>query len=113
MPDFVASARAASNGAATVLIQHNKSGIVWVVSQISVRSDPVRNTASCRVSRNGQQLTSSALVPSTAAGQPFYRLNAADALEIAFANLQSGDFAYVTVSYSETQWGQYNDGTVI
>lgn len=113
MPDFVASARAASNGVATVLIQHNKSGIQWVVSQISVRSDPIRNTAQCRVSRNGQQLTNTALVPSTASGQPFYRLNAADALEVVFSNLTSGDFAYVTVSYSEGLWGMANDGTVI
>lgn len=113
MPDYVGSARAASNGIATVLVQHNKSGLQWVVSQISVRSDPVRNAAKCEVKRNGQQMATSALVPSTASGQPFYRLNAADALEIVFSNLQSGDFAYVTVSYSEAQWGQYNDGTVI
>lgn len=113
MPDFVASARAASNGTATVEIQQTKSGLVWVVSQMAVESQPVRNTAKCTVKRNGQLMTTTAIVPATAGGNPFYRLNAGDILSFFFENLTSGDTARAIISYEESQWGQANTGAVV
>lgn len=113
MPDYVVSSRAAADGTATVHIQHNKSGIVWVVSQLSVQDVPSSSVGQCTVKRNGQLMTTTSIVPATAGGQPFYRLNAGDDLECAFTNLTPSANAIVTASYSETQWGQYNDGAVI
>lgn len=113
MPDFATQERANALGIATINVQHNKSGIIWVVSQISVESSPVRPAANVAVTRNGRPMTTTAVVPATASGQPFYRLNASDILTLTYRNLTSGDTAIATISYSETLWGQFNDGSVI
>jgi hypothetical protein len=113
VPDFIASARAGSDGTATVTVQQNLAGLVWVVSQISVTSEPLRAAANCTVRRNGQLMTTTSIVPATAGGQPFYRLNSGDTLTFEFTNLTANDIARATVSYSESQWGEYNDGSVI
>lgn len=114
VPDFSASARADASGNATVRIQHNRSGIVWVVSQIAVENTPTTpSAAKAIVRRNGRYLTSTSIVPASAQGQPFYALNAPDVLEIDFSNVPVGDTAIVTLSYQETLWGQVTTGIVV
>jgi hypothetical protein len=113
MADYVNQARADAAGNATVIIQHNRSGIVWVVSQIGVRSNPSRPAGSVRILRNGQELMTSSVLPATAGGYPFYQLTSMDVLAVVFANLTSGDTAIVTASYQESLWGQVNTGNVV
>lgn len=114
VPDFSASQRADASGNATVTIQHNRSGIVWVVSQIAVEKSPdTPSAARAIIRRNGRYLTSTSIVPASAQGQPFYALNAPDTLEIEFSNLSVGDTGVVTVSYQETLWGETVAGTVV
>jgi hypothetical protein len=36
----VAAGAADATGAATITIQHNKSGVIWVISQMTIRTDP-------------------------------------------------------------------------
>lgn len=113
MPDFSTSARADAAGEATCLIQHNKSGLIWIVSQLAVESIPERSAARTFVYRNDRFLTSSSIVPASAQGKPFYRLNAGDKLEVRFDNLTSGDTAIVTVSYNEAEWGSTEAGDIV
>lgn len=113
MSDYVNQARADATGTAVVPIQHNRSGIVWVVSQIGVRSNPARPAGSVRIARNGQELMTSAILPATAGGYPFYQLTSMDILTVTVANLTAGDTAIVTASYQESLWGQANSGNVV
>lgn len=114
MPDYVIPAvKANAAGIAVARFQLNRSGIVWVVSQIAVRTSPPRPNAAVTVTRNGQTMTTSSVVPATAGGQPFYRLNNSDVLEATFTGLTLNDDAIVTLSYSESLWGQPNDGSVV
>lgn len=113
MPDFARSQRADAQGAATIVIQHNISGVTWVVSQIAVEDSPSSGTGICKVLRNGRIMTSSSLVPSTASGYPFYALTAQDKLELQFTNLTANAQAIATISYTEAPWGQPNSGNVI
>lgn len=113
MPDFPISARANASGIAVVRFQLNRAGVIWVVSQISVFSTPARQAATCNVTRNGQPMTNTSFLPATASGQPFYRLNPSDVLELTYRNLTNGDTAQAVISYSESLWNQPNDGNVI
>lgn len=113
MPDFAASARAVTGGTAVVRIQHNRSGIVWVVSQIAVESIPARPAANATIRRNGRYITSTATLPASAQGQPFYQLNASDLIEVSFANLGVGDNAIVSLLYTEDIWGVRQTGEVV
>lgn len=109
MPFFsVSSNRVVSGTTATARIQHGKSGIVWIVSQISVRTTPVRNTAQCTVNINGSYRTSTSLLPSSAQGTPFYALNPSDVMTVDFTGLAIGDVGIVEVGYDERGWGQYS-----
>jgi hypothetical protein len=114
MPDYVIPAvQANAAGIAVCRFQLNRSGVVWVVSQISVRTSPARQNTSVTITRNGQTMTTTSVVPATAGGQPFYRLNNSDVLEATYTGLTVGDSAITTLSYSESLWGQPNDGNVI
>lgn len=114
MADFSASARVPAAGTTCqVRIQHNRSGIDWVVSQISVETIPATPAGLAVVRRNGRYLTDTTQLPAGAQGQPFYKLSASDVLTIDFSNLVAGTTAICTVSYQEGTWGSPLDGVVV
>lgn len=99
------TALADASGNATVTIPPVKSGLQWTVPQFSVESIPTRVGASCVTRMNGNLITSTQVVPSTAAGVPAILVNAGDVLTFTFAGLTQGDTAKVTLSYNEALWG--------
>lgn len=108
------TAIAGAAGTAQVRIQHGRSGLQWVVSQISVQSIPLRTGATVTVNLNGQYWTSTSVLPATASGQPFITLNASDLLTADFAFLTVGDSAILNLFYVETHWGNAdNVGNVV
>jgi len=114
MAAFPGTAIAGAAGTAQVRIQHARSGIVWVVSQIGVTSSTLRSGSTATVSLNGQYITSAQFLPQSAQGQPFITLTGADVLTIDFAGLTSGDTAIANLLYEEGLWGQQRYlGTVV
>lgn len=98
----------ASSTTATVVCNHNKQNIQWVVWQISCESS--RGTVSLgqvdSIRRNGRFLTSSYILPAAAQGPPAIVLNGNDNLEVAFSGLVTGEQVVVTLFYEEIQAGQ-------
>lgn len=114
MPLLPATAVANAGGIAQVRIQHSRSGIQWVVSQMSVQSQPLRSGAAVTINLNGQFVTNSPFLPQTASGQPFITLNASDLITADFSFLTLGDVAILNLFYVETHWGNAeNVGNVV
>jgi hypothetical protein len=105
MPLLPATAKAVAGGTAQVRIQHNRSGLQWVVSQLSVESNPLRTGATATIKLNGQFVSDTPFLPQTASGQPFITLNASDLLTADFAFLTVNDVAILNIFYVETYWG--------
>lgn len=107
------SAQAGANGAATVTVAVNKSGIQWVVAQMSVEARPASPNGVCTVRMNGNYYTSTATLPATAGGQPALTLQAQDALTFEFSALTPGTTGVVTIWYVETPWGEVPSALVV
>ncbi len=91
----------------TVSIQHGKSGIDWIVWQMTVQSIPRRGSANVTVTRDGLYITSSLVVPSSAQGPPSIVLHTGSVLDTAFAGMLARDECLVTLLYEEVPWGQH------
>lgn len=108
MPDLVRSVQAAASGTATVTISGESipTGMVWVVSQISIETLPTRVTASATIRKNGRYLTSSAQgSASSAQGPPYISLTSHDILTIAWTGMTLNDSCIATLLYNEHIWG--------
>lgn len=100
------SATADATGKATVEITPNKSGVQWTVAQIGVETIPVRPAGNATTRLNGRYVTSTAVLPSSAGGQPFINIQPIDKLSIDFVGLTAGDSCIVSVFYNESLWGE-------
>ena len=105
MPSAPFTATANAAGIATVTIPPVLSGLQWTVAQSSVETLPTRSGVTCTTTLNGNLVTSTQVVPSTAGGSPAINVQAGDALVYAFTGLTQGDTAKVTLFYNESAWG--------
>lgn len=108
MPDLVRSIQAGSSGTATVTVSGESipTGMIWVVSQISIETIPSRVTASATVRKNGRYLTSSAQgSASSAQGPPYISLSSHDVLTVTWTGLSLNDSCIATLLYNEHIWG--------
>lgn len=99
------SAFVGASGTATLIIVPDKSGIQWVVAQISVDCSPSRPEGNATVRKNGQYVTSTITLPQTAGGEPALLLQYFDTMTITFSGCQPGDNVIGTVYYNEVPWG--------
>lgn len=109
MPDLVRSVQAGSSGTATLTISGESipTGVIWVVSQISVETLPVRVTASATVRKNSRYITSSSQgSASSAQGPPYISLSSHDVFTIVWTGLTLNDACIATLLYTEHIWGQ-------
>lgn len=97
---------AAASGSVAVTIQHGKTGLWWIVWQLSVASYPARSQASCTVTRNGNYMTSTATVPASAQGPPAWKLEPSDVLTFNFSGFHAGDECIATLLFEETLGGR-------
>lgn len=111
MSAFTANATAVTP--TIVQVVPNKSGVQWVVAQLGAETVPFRGTASTVVKLNGRYVTSSAVLPSSAGGQPYITLQSKDLLTVEFSGMTAGDQAIVTVFYVETLWGTVPTGEIV
>lgn len=108
MPDLVRSVQAGANGTATVTVSGESvpSGIIYVVSQLSVETLPVRTTATATVRKNGRYLSSTAQgSASSAQGPPYISLSSHDILTITWTGMTLNDSCIATLLYNEHVWG--------
>lgn len=109
MPALVRSIQAGASGTATLTISGESipTGVVWVVSQISIETLPVRTTASATVRLNGRYISSSAQgSASSAQGPPYISLTSHDVLTIVWTGLTLNDSCIGTLLYNEHIWGE-------
>lgn len=106
MPDITQSAKVtAASGIAQLDFVHGKSGVQWIVSQISNSTSPFRVGSTVTVKRNGRYLTSTPLASGdSASGPPAYLLNASDVLSLIFTGMTVGDQVEGTLFYDEKAW---------
>lgn len=98
-----------ATGASTVTVQcaHNKLNIRWIVWQMSVEVSASNSQAEVTsVRRNGRFITSSLTVPSAAQGPPALILDGNDVIDVAFAGMDVGEEAIVTLFYEEVLTGE-------
>lgn len=107
------TARANAAGLATVTITPDVAGIQWTVAQVGAETQPVRTTATVVTRMNGAYVTSSAILPSSAGGQPFFNLLHSDQLTMDFAGLTLNDVGVVSVYYKESPAGTVPTGDVV
>ena len=98
----------ATGGSASVLISHNLSQMVRVVSQISVGSTPVRGGVTANIQYNGSQITSTAVGSGgdAASGPPSLTLYAGDLITVTWNGVLAGDTCTATSVYQETPIAQ-------
>lgn len=109
--DVTQSARVPASGTVTIPFTHNKSGIQWVVSQLTNSTSPFRVGSVLTVQKNGQYVTSTPLASGDAAtGPPFLILNASDVLSFVFSGMTSGDQCTATIFYTEQAWSENPQG---
>lgn len=92
---------------ATVTIQPGRSGLDWIVWQMTVTSIPRRGGGQVTVNRDGIYLTSTIIIPSSAQGPPAIVLHDSSVLESAFTGMVAGDECIVTLLYEEVPWGEH------
>jgi hypothetical protein len=105
--------RANAAGVATVTITPDVAGIQWTVAQVGAETQPVRTTATVVTRLNGAYVTSSAILPSSAGGQPFFNLTHSDKMTMEFAGLTLNDVGVVSVYYKESPDGTVPTGDVV
>jgi hypothetical protein len=108
LPDFALSGRVGAAGTARITVAgFIPSGLVWVVSQISIEAQSSKPTMSAVVRKNGRFVTSSASgLSSSAGGAPYLALKPPDQLTVDYAGLNSGDTVLLSLFFREITWGQ-------
>lgn len=107
------SATADAAGNATIEVVPNKAGIQWTIGQVNAETIPFRGTASCTIRFNGRFVTNSAILPSSAGGQPFINLQSMDKMTVDFTGMSAGDTAVAAVFLKESLWGAIPDANVV
>lgn len=114
MPDLTISQKVGASGLARLDFIHGKTGIQWIVSQLSNSTSPFRVGSTLSIQRNNLYVTSTPLASGdTATGPPFLLLNAADVLSFIFSGMTSGDQVLATIYYSEHLWSPNPQGGVV
>lgn len=109
MPDLVQSARADASGTAVITVNPVLSGIIWIVSQVSVEAITSQVAVTSIFRKNGRYITSSNQgSSSTAGGSPSISCKSGDVLTMTWQGLVLNDTAILTMLYSELTWQQYN-----
>lgn len=109
MPDLVRSVQAGASGTAVVTISGESvpTGIVYVISQLSVETLPVRTSATATVRKNGRYISSTAQgSASSAQGPPYISITSHDVLTITWTGMTLNDSCIATLLYNEHIWGQ-------
>lgn len=107
MTEFASTANADSTGSATVTVVHGKSGLQWILWQLTIETIPTRTAASAVVRRNGAYITSSIIGSgSSAQGPPAIVLNDSDVLSVTWSNMTQGDECIARLLYEEVPYGQ-------
>jgi len=105
------TATADASGKASCLIALNKSGLNWIVWQVSVESIPVRSSANAVLRRNGIFVSSTIVgSASSAQGPPAFLLHQGDLLTVDWIGMTSGDECIATAFYEEVPIGQVGSG---
>lgn len=106
MADTSLTATANSSGIAVVSFAHNKSGLRWIVWQLTVETIPVRGGAQATIRRNGRYITSTIVGSgSSAQGPPALKMEPNDVLTCTWTGLTAGDEAILLFLYEEVPWG--------
>lgn len=114
MPELRKSVTVGSSGTAVIPFQHYKTGIQWIVSQISNSTQPFRVGSTVTVDRNGTFITNTPLASGdSAAGPPYYLLNASDVLNFTFAGMTAGDQCSASIFYTEGDWSPNPVGGIV
>ena len=109
MPDFLGQAKVAADGTASISINHNKNGIVWIVEQISTQTGKLSSACTSFILLNDNVVApSAALTPlgtlgqaTTAAGLPYVYLNASDTITVNVQGAVVGDQMTVRAQFQE------------
>jgi hypothetical protein len=109
MPDWLGQAKVDANGNASITMNHNKSGIFWIVEQVSTQTGKVSSACTSWITLNGSLVApSAALTPigssgqgTTAAGLPYVYLSASDQLNINVQGAIAGDQMTIRSQYQE------------
>lgn len=94
----------ASSSPASLSIGHQLSGMMWIVGQVSIGSNPVRGGVTGTISLNGAiPITSTAVASSgdAASGPPSVPLYAGDNMTVTWTGVQSGDICSALIIYQE------------
>jgi hypothetical protein len=100
-----------ASGKAVIDFQHFKSGVQWIVSQLTNSTSPFRVGSVLTVTLNGGYVTSTPLASGDAAtGPPFIKLEATDILTFTFTGMTAGDQCTAGIFYTEQQWSSHPEG---
>lgn len=114
MPELRQSAVVPASGSATIRFQHYKTGLQWIISQLTNSTSPFRVGSVLTVQRNGGYITSTPLASGDAAtGPPFLKLDASDYLDFIFTGMAQGDQVIAAIFYTEEEWTANPVGGVI
>ena len=95
----------------TITIEHGKSGLQWIIWQLTVETIPARLSAQATLRKNGRYVTSTIVGSgSSAQGPPAILLNSNDVLTVLWIGMQAGDELIATPFYEEVPWGQHGTG---
>lgn len=102
---------APASGTVAINFQHYKTGLQWIVSQLTNSTSPFRVGSVLTVTLNGGYVTSTPLASGDAAtGPPFIKLEASDVLTFTFTGMTQGDQCVAGIFYTEEQWSANPQG---
>jgi hypothetical protein len=106
MPDLARSVRvAAGQTTAAIAVQSEiPSGVVWIVSQVSLEVVSAQVSVTAILRKNLRFVSSTNQMPSSASGAPYISLKAGDNLTATWAGLAATDTAIMSLFYREIPW---------
>lgn len=88
-----------------VRVESVPSGLLWIVDQIGISTNPFRVGASCTIKRGLEFIANSAIASAdTAGGQPAILLTSSDVLTAEFIGMTAGDQVALTLFVEEIVW---------
>lgn len=114
-----------ASGVATVVINHNLSGIVWEVQQVTVSCGPASTSGNVGIFINNDPLAPAAVlapivdangrrsIAQTFAGHPYIYIYASDQLQVVGSGLTTGDNYLVTWVYREILEADFEAGNYV
>jgi hypothetical protein len=114
MPELRKSATVPASGTVVISFQHYKTGLQWIISQLSNSTNPFRVGSVLTVDRNGGFITNTPLASGdSAAGPPYLLLNASDSLNFTFTGMTAGDVCIASIFYTEGEWSDNPMGGLV